>query len=109
MAWWDHEELKQPENRSDRYKLAFPEEYDHTEIRQLKLIRELEEELVDWRQRDARRAAREKEAEAEDRRRSEERARKEALPMYLRIEEAAVDDDLKEILHIFAEKLGLED
>ena len=28
MAWWDHEELKAPEDRSARYKRAFPEEYE---------------------------------------------------------------------------------
>jgi hypothetical protein len=27
MAWWDHEELKAPADRSDRYVLAFPSEY----------------------------------------------------------------------------------
>jgi hypothetical protein len=27
MAWWDHEELKAPEDRSDRYKRTFPDEY----------------------------------------------------------------------------------
>ena len=27
MAWWDHEELKSLENRSERYKREFPEEY----------------------------------------------------------------------------------
>ena len=27
MAWWDHEELKSPADRSDRYKEAFPQEY----------------------------------------------------------------------------------
>ena len=27
MAWWDHEDLKSPENKSDRYKAAFPKEY----------------------------------------------------------------------------------
>lgn len=36
MAWWDHEELKSPEDRSDRYKAAFPEEYRNmqTNVRQ---------------------------------------------------------------------------
>lgn len=28
MAWWDHEELKAQADRSERYKLAFPEEYN---------------------------------------------------------------------------------
>ena len=27
MAWYDHEELKAPEDRSERYRKAFPEEY----------------------------------------------------------------------------------
>lgn len=27
MPWWDHEELKEPAARSDRYKVHFPEEY----------------------------------------------------------------------------------
>lgn len=29
MPWWDHEELKQPEYRSERYKRTFPQEYEH--------------------------------------------------------------------------------
>lgn len=32
MAWWDHEELKAPADRSDRYKVAFPNEYTPTEV-----------------------------------------------------------------------------
>jgi hypothetical protein len=32
MAWWDHEELKSPADRSDRYKLTFPDEYSAEEI-----------------------------------------------------------------------------
>lgn len=32
MAWWDHEELKAPENRSDRYKVTFPEEFSSREV-----------------------------------------------------------------------------
>lgn len=32
MAWWDHEELKSPEHRSDNYKLAFPDEYTAQEV-----------------------------------------------------------------------------
>lgn len=32
MAWWDHEELKDPKYRSDRYKLAFPTGYTQEEI-----------------------------------------------------------------------------
>lgn len=27
MAWYDHEELKAPADRSDRYKITFPDEY----------------------------------------------------------------------------------
>ena len=32
MAWWDHEELKAHEDRSDKYKLAFPNEYTEEEL-----------------------------------------------------------------------------
>lgn len=32
MAWWDAEELKPKRNRSDRYKVAFPDEYDAAEV-----------------------------------------------------------------------------
>lgn len=32
MAWWDHEELKSHANRSDRYILAFPNEYSPEEV-----------------------------------------------------------------------------
>lgn len=38
-----------------------------------------------------------------------EQARKDALPFYDRIEEAELSGDLKDILHIMARKLGLED
>ena len=31
MAWWDAEELKPKRNRSDMYKVAFPDEYDAAE------------------------------------------------------------------------------
>jgi hypothetical protein len=34
MAWWDHEDLKSPENKSDRYKLAFPEHYSSAELKE---------------------------------------------------------------------------
>jgi hypothetical protein len=33
MAWWDHEELKSLADRSTRYVLAFPEEYDDDFVR----------------------------------------------------------------------------
>jgi len=32
MAWWDHEELKDPRNRSDRYIVNFPNEYTEKEV-----------------------------------------------------------------------------
>lgn len=32
MAWWDHEELKSPNARSDRYKVNFPEGYSKREV-----------------------------------------------------------------------------
>lgn len=32
MAWWDHEELKSKDSRSDRYILAFPNEYTFEEV-----------------------------------------------------------------------------
>lgn len=32
MAWFDHEELKAPMDRSDRYKIAFPDEYSPEEV-----------------------------------------------------------------------------
>jgi hypothetical protein len=32
MAWWDNELLKKPRNRSDRYKVAFPDEYAKEEV-----------------------------------------------------------------------------
>jgi len=33
MAWWDAEALKKPRNRSDRYKVAFPDEYTEAEVK----------------------------------------------------------------------------
>lgn len=32
MAWWDSEELKEPRYRSDRYKVAFPDQYTKQEV-----------------------------------------------------------------------------
>ena len=32
MAWWDHEELKDPKHRSDRYIVSFPDEYTKDEV-----------------------------------------------------------------------------
>lgn len=32
MAWWDHEELKAPKDRSDRYKVEFPSGYTTGEV-----------------------------------------------------------------------------
>ena len=34
MAWWDHEELKSKSDRSDRYKVSFPEEYSSEEVKE---------------------------------------------------------------------------
>lgn len=45
MAWWDHEELKAPENRSDRYILAFPSEYPNYIVEQARIRREQEETI----------------------------------------------------------------
>lgn len=33
MAWWDEEEKKDKRYRSDRYKVAFPDEYTQEEVR----------------------------------------------------------------------------
>lgn len=48
MAWWDHEELKAPADRSDRYKKAFPEEYEDMQTNrrpwQMHVDRSLEEQ-----------------------------------------------------------------
>lgn len=41
MAWWDHEELKSHENRSDRYILAFPEKYTIAKVNAAKARKEL--------------------------------------------------------------------
>lgn len=32
MAWWDHEELKGPKHRSDRYIVSFPDGYTKDEV-----------------------------------------------------------------------------
>lgn len=32
MAWWDHEDLKDPRYKSDRYKVTFPEGYTDREV-----------------------------------------------------------------------------
>lgn len=32
MAWWDHEELKSPNDRSDRYIVTFPREYTSKQV-----------------------------------------------------------------------------
>lgn len=34
MAWWDHEDLKSPKDKSDRYKVTFPEEYTPKEVKE---------------------------------------------------------------------------
>ncbi len=46
MAWWDHEELKDPRYRSDRYITAFPSEYKPREVIAA-AKRRLEEEMGD--------------------------------------------------------------
>ena len=56
-----------------------------------------------------RRKERELEREAEDRARTIEYARRAALNMWERIEEADASPDVKEILHMLAGKMGLED
>lgn len=33
MAWWDHEELKDKRYRSDRYRVAFPDQYTEAEVK----------------------------------------------------------------------------
>jgi hypothetical protein len=62
--------------------------------------------------RNSRRAEKRRAQEAEFDRQAAEREkeayRKAALPMYLRIEEADVNEDVKDILHRFAATLGLE-
>lgn len=55
-----------------------------------------------------RRAEREAEREAADLLRRREEIRREALSMWERIEESDADWRVKEILHMLAEKLGLE-
>lgn len=47
------------------------------------------------------------EKECEERR--QEEYRKQCLSMYMRIEETAIDEDLKYILHKITERLGMED
>lgn len=42
MAWWDHEDLKAPQNKSAKYKLAFPEGYSKEELDEAR--REVEQE-----------------------------------------------------------------
>ncbi len=59
-------------------------------------------------QRNAERKAREAELDASSRAREAEQARKASLSMWARIDEADVSEDVKEILHMMAEKLGLE-
>ena len=33
MAWWEEEKKKPKRNRSDRYKVAFPDEYTPEEVK----------------------------------------------------------------------------
>lgn len=46
MAWWDHEELKEHKYRSDRYILAFPNEYTKEEVEAAKKRKELEDRKI---------------------------------------------------------------
>ncbi len=57
---------------------------------------------------DERRKERQAEWDAEDQVRRQEEARKAALSMYERIQEMDGQNDIREILHMLAEKLGLE-
>lgn len=59
--------------------------------------------------RDERRARQEAEFNAEYEKRQREVARKAALTMWERIEEAEASDDVKDILHRIAVHVGLED
>lgn len=56
-----------------------------------------------------RRKRREAEWQVEYEAREREQSRKDALPMYDRIEECRVDADVKDILHRMAVHVGLED
>jgi hypothetical protein len=58
--------------------------------------------------RDERRRERERQYEIEDEARRREQARKDALTMWERIEEAKDVSDMKEILHMLAQEMGLE-
>ena len=53
-----------------------------------------------WAVRDARRAAREAQYACEDDARSAEERRKAELSLYMRIEEADISQELKDILHL---------
>lgn len=57
---------------------------------------------------EARRAEKRIKWEAEQVASDLERRRREARSVWLKIEEADASDDVKEILHLFADKLGLE-
>lgn len=56
-----------------------------------------------------RKKQREIEFEKEQQERAKEERRKAELSMYMKIEEAAIDEDLKCILHKIAKRLGMED
>lgn len=40
MDWWDHEELKSPDDRSEKYKVAFPDEYSGDKTRRIQTVSE---------------------------------------------------------------------
>lgn len=48
MAWWDHEELKDPKYRSDRYKLAFPTGYTQQELDEARARQEQSDMTTPW-------------------------------------------------------------
>ena len=64
--------------------------------------------MSNWKRQAEKRAEASRAAEVERRIREGEARRKEALTMWERIEEADASADVKEILHMIAEKVGLE-
>lgn len=47
MAWWDYEDLKSPEYKSARYKLAFPKGYTQKELDEARIERQKELDYID--------------------------------------------------------------
>lgn len=64
--------------------------------------------MSNWKTRDAQRAEWEAEQERKHQAQREEACRKAGLTMWMRIHESGASDDVKEILHMMAEKLGME-